>query len=743
MRSATIFLVFLASTVLPAKAIAQGLNIVTDYLQTRSVRGLPRFGEIEYQIPQFRHTYSPQGNEEVILKRLEFKVADLRRDDTERPILEITPFLNTLLVKVTDLGWGARSNGFELSLHDLDLLSRSFSLPKHKMRLGDYINQQYIFLPLNPDAPRFDFVQEGLSTPADLAPPPLLKARDAEGNPIAKSFIFTEHRYWNTILDPKQFRGEDDIPQTLNLFEGPKRFSSVFGELSYGRNGDRYSLEIAFPSVIRHPSGYSGTSRLFGKRIQRIPLSRDDLLFVQYNQTRGVFEGGLTAWKIAFGDSIVTGAAPAAAGEYGISLDFRNRPLNKIIRVGIGGLKLKPEESFSILAEARFDKSCYARIEHRCIYKIKSPDGVGREYQSQWSSLKTDNISNFAHYITPRPYEMGWAETKKLVHAYLNAEPDGVEIAKSIVKERLSSDTQHFKYDTSRSSSYREFADALLLLSVTDNTDTTFVDGLKYVAQELRSRISAIPPQERDKTTNIEYPISDAFPFAKECSGWRLFELGFPLLCYYMPNDAADIALKAFSRSADSRGLRDCLSSALCIRDVRDALSSPKHADALKAIYKHYGSQYHSSTRYILATIASVDIQAQREGRELESGPVSPDMFFGLAYHYLLTHDEPSQLILECLDRSDADQAAHYIDILNYLGSLRRARKARRAYDKHVIAVGMKTIGDPESAVLSSSVLEYIREHQPPEAIDYVMELSKNRYNNELREKAAKLLSGE
>jgi len=469
-------------------------------MSLQPLRWLPASDDTDLDYMPSRHYLTVQNNfpEVLHLSAIELEVTNFRTNDLPHLVFDIAPFLDSLVIRATNLGWKpsaptslspfsarARANRNGPLLYDL------FDIRAHTGRVGQITDNAIFEFPIGPNASPFSFVNS-LQLDQSISQRP----RPTDG-------IQTE-----LASNVKYEWGKEDI--------------------GIDRTRRRFSGACAFTGVVHGDHGEETNVTYLGRQLESVELSELEEIL---SHAIGVgAEGSLfKKWRFAFGESQPWGGEQHTNQlRVGVTIDIKDGTLRQIR--SDARTDIAPGKAVWFGLTLTSSRSCSFQVQPYAVYNY----GTGRPWKHRIGGvLNCDVFAPRLDRLTVK--NIG---TLQFLRKLRKADPTVDQRAATLLQSiRRVPQISLAQYLDRHEVSWR-FRDAILLAISSDDAK------LRHLADELLDRTIAVPP--------LTWRVADmAAP--------GFLDEAFPILCANRPVDAVRIAIQSLAGTGYAQLLAYCI----------------------------------------------------------------------------------------------------------------------------------------------------------------------------------------
>jgi len=466
---------------------------------------------------------SNRFTEDCYIESLSFHVADFVVDARPKLTYQIFPFLDTIVIQVSNVGWGrfqggsltifGENDGIDVAKGPQNVVTRKlidlFDLDSSSRRLATIDTTTFILWRVGPNASPFRYRTTGKFNLAGMQRPAIPIVRGKIGTSDAYQVDMTTN---NAVL----------VPMNYNI-EGRER---------------AFSGHTTFGGLITQTGMPTETIAYYGRRVPPVDLTnRERSLARQLNIAE--FQGGLsTLWGFVFGDRDLVAEmrtrTVAATHVIGVTVDV-GEGLERQLSAPVGAV-IEPNGNIEFPLTILASKSATVKLNVECVYHYgNSPP---RSFV-----LKRDLVKSVR---APRTTDLSDLSTERLLSNLRTVDAE-LEERGSILLSEFVAKADERENMLSNPLSLRQIRDALSLASCTEDAQLKRLGHL--VIELVVADHSRVDPGE----------------FAT-----LAYQSLFPLICAFDPKIAVDLAVRDYT--LDTRTYPSLVTRSICFEATHQHL---------------------------------------------------------------------------------------------------------------------------------------------------------------------------
>ncbi len=500
------------------------------------------------------------------IKALLFEPEKLQIDSEPFVVCDATPFLDRVVVKATNVGWGKMKRG-RLSYYSANTwpepdarirplredgpkVAALLDLSPNAFELGDDDAGQYVSMRIGKKAQPFQFAYGGSPITTALDVPEVSFAAMVSRQYVGDSWVSTAG---SGPIDPNVHSG---LVTFLGLFE---------------------------PS-----NAESERVRFYARHFQKVQLDEEGIFLNRVFGTR--LQGALYPdWRMAFGNMLASlERLMMQSTSFGTVMDLDDGSDSRIQKRVPANLTIPPEQEVEFSVTFVSTRSLVGLGKLICEYRLGNSDWRRYPLQPKPVAIKTRVL---------RPMSFDFDETRIFLTAIRSQDPDVVKKAREILAAGLPDDDKTALGAAERSAKIRQFMQAVWAASEWDGRTNDVLTACDVIARwgSVRARLPGVEidamaedihlaPRIRLAPIENEAPIAAPVPdrqiplrpIARQRRAvqeivreddMRQLEEFFPVLCSVALKDGVRLALKWYAAGNDS-----LMRIGLCVPGFRDAL---------------------------------------------------------------------------------------------------------------------------------------------------------------------------
>lgn len=448
-------------------------------------------------------------DEPLTIKSLQFEIKDFKTDRQPRLIYQISTFLDCIVVRVTNVGWGKYTDGESFSLFDSDAkasggqkrIADLFHLKKISVPLSEVDQENLLVFRVGVKHVPFTFVTGSAFDNGMMERPPVLPGLKKWSNVVHR----VEKPVYHTRSSPSNYQ-----------FSGSTRFSGRIHRKSRVRSpGNK-------PASIEELAGY------VGRKNQFIKLSSAEHLL---NRGLGTGMNGAIGvpWQFAFGNRVIRYVSETRARQVmGVTVDLGDGTQESLTYDV--DVTIHPRKDFAFALEFVTAKSANFAVTASCRYRFGDGPLQTRLVRRDAGVRKTR---------VPRVPAVDFSDTVKFLAAIRKTDPTIDDRGRQLLSAFNATDAEQRARQAVDYHESSKLADAIVL-AVNGRNDVS----AKVAMQAMKNLLQVLPAADN-----------------------REMRKYMPLLCRYHPEAITDYAVRCYLRERNSSD--DLLTYCVCLDNVR------------------------------------------------------------------------------------------------------------------------------------------------------------------------------